>query len=88
MVTGAAVATSAAAHRATIAMAERATPARTAPRVSAGRWWDVVGHGHLRLSRHGQVLALGGSIRMYVIGPVMFAPHEVIWYRAWLCEMM
>ena len=35
------------------------------------------------------VVGLGrGSIRMYVIGPVILAPQEVIWYRAWLCEMM
>jgi hypothetical protein len=38
---------------------------------------------------YGQLLVAGsGSIRMYVIGPVMFTPHEVIWYSAWLCEMM
>jgi hypothetical protein len=43
-------------------------------------------HGGSRLFHQAQVLE--GSIRMYVIGPVMFTPQEVIWYRAWLWAMM
>lgn len=35
-----------------------------------------------------QFVALGGSIRMYVMGPVIVTPHEVIWYSAWLWLMM
>ena len=48
------------------------------PRSGWGDGW-IVPHDGLRLTRHGQLLESGGSIRMYVIGPVMFTPHEVIW---------
>ncbi len=34
------------------------------------------------VSFYGQLLGSGGSTRMYVIGPVMFTPQEVIWYSA------
>ena len=71
--------TSEAATVAPMTAARRARPARD------GEEWmfDMV------ISYCGQLVVAGsGSIRMYVIGPVMFAPHEVIWYRAWLCEMM